>query len=176
MAVQFSIFLVIIFLTEIGIGIAGYVMHGQLKTLMADGFNSTMNDYEHHTLEWKLLQAELECCGANGPTDWQQHNITLPAVCCKELPADQKDCDLQHAFVEGCMPKLLHEFESKSLILAAVGVGVALIQVRFVKVLLRILVIILYLFFCILFRALQLIGVAYACCLVRAFRRNYETV
>lgn len=148
---QFSIFLVVIFLAEIGIGIAGYVKHGQLRSLMADGFNRTLNDYEHNQQAWKLLQTELECCGANGPSDWQQvfHNASLPAACCKEIPVSQVECDMSHAFTAGCMPKLLDLFESKSLILAGMGVGVALVQ---------------------------LIGVCYACCLYRAFRRNYETV
>lgn len=151
MVLSFSIFLIIIFLCEIGIGIAGYVKHGQLGSILEKGFNTTMNEYEHNEEAWKLIQTELECCGTNGPEDWKQifHNNTLPTACCVALPVGQDNCDLEHSYTKGCMPKLLHLFESNALIIAGVGVGIALVQ---------------------------LIGVCYACCLYRAFRRNYETV
>lgn len=121
-----------VFLCEIGIGIAGYVKHGQLESILEKGFNSTMTNYEHNEEAWKLVQTELECCGTKGPRDWEQvfHNATLPIACCHELPVDQANCDLSHSYKEGCMPKLLHFFESKSMILAGVCVGVALIQVN----------------------------------------------
>lgn len=119
------------FLCEIGIGIAGYVKHGQLETILETGFNNTMTNYEHNADAWKLVQNELHCCGTNGPSDWEKvfHNATLPSSCCEALPVGQTTCDMAHATPEGCMPKLLHFLESKSLILAGVGLGVALVQV-----------------------------------------------
>lgn len=73
----------------------------------------------------------MECCGTNGPTDWElvTHNETLPDACCGAKPVGQVHCDLSHAYKAGCLPKLQHLFESKSMLLASVGVGIALIQV-----------------------------------------------
>jgi len=150
MVLGFSIALILVFLFEIGIGIAGYTKHDQLKEILEKGFNRTMVDYKENIAAWDLLQTELVCCGTNGPQDWEDvfHNKTIPDTCCNEalkvLP-----CTMEFAHKDGCMPKLLTLLDDKSVVLTAVGIGVAL---------------------------LQLIGLAYACCLYRAFRRNYESV
>jgi len=151
MVLTFCILLLLIFLCEVGIGIAGYIKHGQLEGILETGFNKTMAEYTENEHAWKLIQTEMSCCGIKGPADYQQvfHNNTLPNSCCDKFPTESNKCTFDFAHKEGCMPKLLHFFESKSLILAGVGIGIALIQ---------------------------LIGVCYACCLYRAFRRNYETV
>lgn len=73
----------------------------------------------------------MECCGTTGPQSWQPifHNDSIPMACCGRLPVNQDFCDIEHAYKDGCLPKLLHFFKSKSLILASVGVGIALVQV-----------------------------------------------
>lgn len=93
----------------------------------------------------------MVCCGVNGPNDWKNvfHNTTIPKSCCKEFEINVQTCSKVNAFNEGCMPKLFNLLNHKALILAGVGIGIALTQ---------------------------LIGVIFACCLSTAFRRNYETV
>lgn len=59
MVLTFSVFLVVIFLCEIGIGIAGYIKHGQLNAILEKGFNQTMIDYEENVDAWKLIQSEV---------------------------------------------------------------------------------------------------------------------
>lgn len=59
MVLTFSVFLVIIFLCEIGIGIAGYIKHGQLDEILEKGFNKTMEEYNHNEEAWKLVQSEV---------------------------------------------------------------------------------------------------------------------
>jgi CD63 antigen len=53
---------VLIFIAEIAIGIAGYVKHGQLESILEVGFNKTLDKYETN-LEaqkaWTLVQAEV---------------------------------------------------------------------------------------------------------------------
>ncbi|KAG4070067.1 hypothetical protein HA402_013727 [Bradysia odoriphaga] len=139
------------FCAELGIGIAGYVKHGQLEGILETGFNKTMAEYSKNEEAWDLVQKEMHCCGIKGPADYQPifQNNSLPNSCCTKFPPNSNVCTQQNALQDGCMPKLLHFLESKSLILAGVGIGIALVQ---------------------------LIGVCYACCLYRAFRRNYETV
>ena len=151
---QFSVFLVIVFLVEIGIGIAGYLKHDELPGILEAGFNNTMNDYTS-SIEaqhaWALVQGELKCCGIRGASDWKPIfiNNTVPASCCSQLPVHINQCSSEFASTIGCMPKLFNLLDSKSLLLGGVGIGIALIQ---------------------------LVGVFFACCLSRAFRENYETV
>lgn len=93
----------------------------------------------------------MECCGITGPEDWERvfTNNTLPKSCCPQMPVNKDVCTKENALQNGCLPKLLEFLDSKSLILAGVGIGIAIIQ---------------------------LLGVMFACCLSRAFRANYETV
>lgn len=75
----------------------------------------------------------MSCCGINGPADYVQvfHNNTLPNSCCDKFPLnDPNKCIVDNAHKDGCMPVLLHFFESRSLILAGVGIGIAIIQVK----------------------------------------------
>lgn len=71
------------------------------------------------------------CCGVKGPADYQPifKNDTLPNSCCTKFPANSNVCTQENAIHDGCMPKLLHFLDSKSLILAGVGIGIALVQV-----------------------------------------------
>lgn len=154
MILTFSVFLLIIFVTEIGIGVAGYIKHGELPEILEKQFNKTLDDYANSVEAqhaWSLVQGELECCGIKGPTDWRPifKNKTVPAMCCHLLPESVKHCTTDHASKIGCLPKLLQFLDNKSLLLGGVGIGIALVQ---------------------------LIGVIFACCLSRAFRENYETV
>lgn len=74
----------------------------------------------------------MHCCGIKGPADYQHvfHNSTLPNSCCTKFAPNSDECTQENAIKDGCMPILLHFFESKSLILAGVGIGIALIQVK----------------------------------------------
>lgn len=157
MMLTFSILIIVIFLTEIGIAIAGYVKHAELQGILEDQFNTTLREYEKrpdYQDAWKLLQTELECCGINDPSDWKQvfHNDTLPPSCCTMVPivGEQADrCTTDHSHQAGCLKKLLTLLDSKTLILGGVVLTVALVQ---------------------------LLTIFYACCLYRSFRKNYETV
>lgn len=93
----------------------------------------------------------LNSCGIQGPADWKKifNNKTLPYTCCHLIPDGMKTCTAQYASQDGCLPKLLNFLDSKSLLLGAVGIGIAFVQ---------------------------LLGVIFACALSRAFRENYETV
>lgn len=66
--------------------------------------------------------------------DWQKqfHNITVPDTCCKKS-FDIMPCTIVNAYQKGCMPKLLDLLDDKSVVLAAVGIGVALLQVNLLQ-------------------------------------------
>lgn len=71
----------------------------------------------------------MTCCGVQGPEDWQSVNATIPISCCGSLPVNQKECTITYAYPDGCMGKLYKILDDKSVILGAVGIGIALIQV-----------------------------------------------
>jgi len=136
MILSFAILAVVIFLLEIGLGIAGYVKHSGLQQLMENQFNTTMkhyNDREDYRDAWTLLQTELDCCGTYGPNDWDGifSNKTLSPACCKLINlSEAQECTTLHAINQGCLPKLLGILDSKTLVLAGVVLAVAGIQVN----------------------------------------------
>ncbi|XP_032669102.1 CD63 antigen-like isoform X1 [Odontomachus brunneus] len=156
MIITFSVLLLLIFVLELGAGITGYLMRGEISNMLENRMNSTMRQYdvdESIRQSWDIMQHDLQCCGINGPTDWTQLgtvNNIIPESCCKELPTQGKcDSNSIHLYESGCMVRLEAAIESSALILGGVGVGVAIVQ---------------------------LIGVIFACCLARSIRREYETV
>ncbi|EDV54438.1 CD63 antigen [Drosophila erecta] len=155
MILSFALLAVVIFLFEIGLGLAGYVKHTGLHHIMESQFNSTMQHYKEradYRDAWTLLQTELDCCGTNGPNDWETvfPNSTLPAACCSEINlSEAKECTNVHATQRGCLGKLLDILDSKTLLLASVVLGVA---------------------------GIQMLTILFACCLYRSFRRSYDHV
>ncbi|KAH8378257.1 hypothetical protein KR093_010447 [Drosophila rubida] len=155
MILSFAILAVVIFLLEIGLGIAGYVKHSGLQQLMETQFNTTMKHYKErddYRDAWTLLQTELDCCGTYGPNDWDGifPNKTLSPSCCKLINlSEAQECTTMHAINEGCLNKLLSILDSKTLVLAGVVLAVA---------------------------GIQLLTILFACCLYRSFRRSYDHV
>lgn len=159
---QFSILLILIFLFELGIGIAGYIKHNQLKGILLESFNTSLANYgknKHYTVSWNLMQDELRCCGIKSADDYEKFGIflneTLPESCCHEYEVkpnqhdDEKVCTKKNAEKAGCLRNLYILLNSRALLLGGIGIGIA---------------------------AFQILGVIFACCLAKAFRKNYETV
>lgn len=59
MVLTFSICLILIFLFEIGIGIAGYSKHDHLPDILEEGFNHTLKEYKSNEEAWKIIQTEV---------------------------------------------------------------------------------------------------------------------
>ncbi|XP_055916989.1 CD63 antigen [Eupeodes corollae] len=155
MILSFAILAVLIFIAEVGLGIAGYVKHSGLQNVMEGQFNLTMEQYSErkdYRDTWSLVQTELKCCGTYESADWERilHNTTLPKSCCSVIITEEAtDCTTKHAHTEGCFNKLLSIIDSNTLTLAGVVLGVA---------------------------GIQILTIMFACCLFRSFGRNYETV
>lgn len=120
----------------------------------------------------------MECCGVNSPDDYIPilNGTDLPKSCCLSLPKD-KTCTKTDASKNGCKSALLNYLSSRSTILAGVAVAVGLIQVNAFRETLKLLKMDPdRTNFCIHYSLLQIVGLGYACCLYRAFRKNYEAV
>ena len=63
MICTFSIILTIIFIAEICIGVAGYMKHAELKGVLEQQFNKTLDDFAN-SIEaqhaWSLVQSEMQ--------------------------------------------------------------------------------------------------------------------
>lgn len=157
MIITFSVLLLLIFALELGAGITGYMMRGEVGNMLGNRLNDTMRQYgssDDIRRSWDIMQHDLQCCGMNSPADWSRVGFvenTVPESCCKEVPSQGSKCDVNsiHVNGDGCMMKLQYAIENNAMILGGVGIGIALIQ---------------------------LIGVVFACCLARSIRREYETV
>nr|XP_012143511.1 PREDICTED: CD63 antigen-like [Megachile rotundata] len=156
MIITFSVLLLVIFAMELGAGIAGYMMQGEVSTMVANRLNTTMGEYltdEDIHKSWDIMQHDLKCCGMIDANDWARAGFpdnTVPNSCCKEVPQGNTcDSNSIHVYGDGCMISLQNAIESNALTLGGVGIGIAIIQ---------------------------LIGVIFACCLARSIRREYQTV
>lgn len=140
----------LIFLTEVAIGICGYIKHSELQDTLDGQFNGTLimyNTSNDARLSWKKIQSELKCCGVNGPDDWKTifNNGTVPDSCCE----NRQNCTRQISHKDGCKSKLYALLDESALLLGFVGLGIA---------------------------GIQLLGVCMGCCLSRGFKENYEAV
>lgn len=126
--------LILIILTEVGVGIAGYIKHSELNETVGTQFNNTLDHFQENPdiqRAWKMIQTELNCCGINNKYDWQRvynNNGTYPASCCEKDKA--RNCTTDRVDKEeGCKGKLLKLLDDNALMLGAVGLTIAAIQV-----------------------------------------------
>lgn len=64
--------------------------------------------------------SQFECCGLNGPTDWEK----LPHSCCHDIE-DSDTCTLDKAFLIGCLPQAETQLPKIGRKLAFVSLGAA---------------------------------------------------
>lgn len=82
---------------------------------------------------------QLECCGADSPTDWegvlldndayqlQEGDVIVPNSCCGNWTLESTDC--AQPFTEGCLPALVGIAQAGAILLTGAAITVALIQV-----------------------------------------------
>jgi len=153
MIYTYSVLLSVILICEIGAGITAFVLKGDLKGVIEKKMVDGMQNYgepghEGVTNAWDLLQSDLACCGSHNYTDWKASmGDSVPDSCCKE---DKKGCGAEadyedHINEQGCLAKFEDKFVGNIGIVGGVTVGVALVQV---------------------------LAVAFACCLARGIRKG----
>lgn len=140
-------------MTELAVGICGYIKHSELQDTLNGQFNDTLMSFNSSSdarLAWKKIQSELKCCGINGPDDWKiiYVNGTVPQSCCKDHQSCTRENSL-NLYKDGCKTKLYALLDESALLLGFVGLGIA---------------------------GVQLLGVCMGCCLSRGFKENYEAV
>jgi len=150
MIYTYSILLAVIIIAEIGTGIAGYILKDQLKAKLTNNMKEGLKNYNETSLDgvtWDLVQADLHCCGVEGPTDWQ----TTPDSCCVggAVTGCGKNSSVKK-YQTGCLSLLDSKFIENIYIVAGAAIGVAFVQ---------------------------FLGVIFACCIGKSISRsNYEEV
>ncbi|XP_035281622.1 tetraspanin-11 isoform X1 [Anguilla anguilla] len=138
--------LLLIFLIELVAGVLAYVYYQQLSEELKQHLNQTMtSSYAQQgkdsiTQAVDRLQQDFKCCGSNSSSDWL-HSVyvtspeggdrVVPDSCCKTPTPEcgQRDHPSNIYKVEGgCITKLEQYLADHLLIIGAVGIGVACLQ------------------------------------------------
>jgi len=146
MMMTYATVLLILLIAEIGIVAGIYYKQDELKSLLTEGLDRSLAEYEikpEINETWNLMQSNLECCGVRGSKDWV--NVNVPASCCMEQNCTTSDPS--KIWNEGCSDKIF------SILKTEYGMYAAAILA-----------------------AVELLGVVFGCCLGARFgRKLYHT-
>ncbi|KAJ7428580.1 hypothetical protein BTVI_00234 [Pitangus sulphuratus] len=101
------------------------------------------------------LQRDFNCCGAINYTDWAnieqfQANDTVPRSCCR---VNTTTCNVHPSpatvYAKGCVQSIEGWMKKNILVVAAVALGIAFFEI---------------------------LGIIFACCLMRGIRSGYEVM
>uniref|UniRef100_A0A7N5P359 CD63 antigen n=3 Tax=Ailuropoda melanoleuca TaxID=9646 RepID=A0A7N5P359_AILME len=155
--ITFAIFLSLIMLVEVAAAIAGYVFRDKVMLEFNKDFRQQMQNYRkdnHTTSALNKMQEDFKCCGAANYTDWESVPVMskgqVPDSCCINVT---KDCgvsfNVKNIYPEGCVEKIGGWLRSNVLVVAAAALGIAFVEV---------------------------LGIVFACCLVKSIRSGYEVM
>ncbi|XP_051865509.1 CD63 antigen [Pristis pectinata] len=153
MITTFAVLLVLIFLVEIAAAIAGYVFKDQIRDAFEKSFNETMANYNQSAPNANIdkLQEQFDCCGSASYRDWfPQLNNNVPDSCCKHVsPGCGKNTSSTNIYHRGCVQLINDWLKNNIVIVAGVALGIALFQ---------------------------LIGIIFACVLMKGIKSGYEVM
>ncbi|XP_029975021.1 CD63 antigen [Salarias fasciatus] len=159
MVTTFAVLLSLIILAEIAAVITGYVFRNKLSAIVHDSLTDMIDNYNNSTEEFRdsvdKLQEDLHCCGVNSSADWRDFSPdgnSVPDSCCLNVSTNCGKgamTDASKVNVQGC---------SKAV--------EALLQKNIMWVIVAALVI----------AFLQIMGIVFACLLMRGIRSGYEVM
>jgi len=159
MVTMFAILLSLVILVEIAAAIAGYVFRNKLSAVVQDSLTEMISKYNSSTPEFRdsvdKLQKDLKCCGVNSTADWRNfrpNGNSVPDSCCVTVSPNcgigtMTDAAKVHQM--GCQ-EALESFLRKNI----QWVIVAALVIAF----------------------LQIMGIVFACVLMRGIRSGYEVM
>uniref|UniRef100_A0A482ZDX0 U10-Theraphotoxin-Sfo1a_1 n=1 Tax=Selenotholus foelschei TaxID=1905327 RepID=A0A482ZDX0_9ARAC len=152
MVMSFGVLLFLIFVIELGGGIAAYVYRNQFKELVRENMQNSIDQFDTKkdtAALWDEMQEKLKCCGVVGKSSYEKRGI-IPGSCCGNNSKDDT-CkpDNPKIYEQGCLDALQNFMQHKILMVGGAAVGVGIIE---------------------------LLGVIFACCLANAIKKEYEGV
>jgi hypothetical protein len=165
--VLYAVVIGIIILVEIGLIVFYVAYQNQFKNELVGKLENSINTYYVGTpinnssttnpisLSWDFIQFNLQCCGAVGPSDYQNAshwnnsnpyqpgtNLTVPLTCCpvsalknwNTLPSNLSDASAcaqsgQNAYTQGCYNQLVNLVATYKNNIAIGGAIVGLVEV-----------------------------------------------
>ncbi|KAI5694706.1 hypothetical protein M8J75_003694 [Diaphorina citri] len=139
MLLAFGAFLLIIFLTQLVIGVTAAVAKDDFANAMRLSLRKSLGNYTYTDVDrqaWDSTQRYLQCCGVDSPRDWSQvfAENQVPASCCRNAPDNpialcRNTFDDGIVFQQGCFERMAAQVKEKSTMIMAVGIGIALVEV-----------------------------------------------
>ncbi|XP_076022274.1 CD63 antigen isoform X2 [Genypterus blacodes] len=159
MVTTFAILLSLIIIAEIAAAIAGYIFRRRLKVIVHDSLNEMITKYSNSSDEFRhtvdQMQEDLKCCGVNSSADWKHFKPdgkSVPDSCCVNV-------------TKGCGTKTLAD----PIKVNQQGCGHALQEVLETNIQWVIVAALVIAF-------LQVMGIVFACLLMRGIRSGYEVM
>lgn len=149
MVTTFAVLLAIIFILEIVAGALGFTYKKKVDSVAKAALDKAVKQYGEVDGEKKLLdwaQKTFKCCGTEGPGDFT--NATCGAGKGVESCHEGGECS-GTLNTDGCRKGFIDFIKAKLVIIGAVAVGIAFIQ---------------------------LLGIIFACFLMKAIKGEYEVV
>uniref|UniRef100_UPI00358EEAE0 CD63 antigen-like n=1 Tax=Myxine glutinosa TaxID=7769 RepID=UPI00358EEAE0 len=159
MITLFTVLLILIFVAELGAGIAAYIFKQEVKDIIDERTKNTINLYpEEGEKSVDFIQQKFNCCGGQDYKDWfgsaawvaktPRNNDNVPDSCCKDV---KKGCGrniIQQSkqneiHTMGCIPKAVSLVKGNLMLMGSVLGGIILIE---------------------------LLATVFACCLMRGIR------
>ncbi|XP_043272453.1 CD63 antigen [Venturia canescens] len=139
MLMIFAVALLLIFIVEMAVGIAAAVFKRDFEMILRNSMKDSLGNYtDADRVAWDKMQTNLECCGVDGPGDWEQLSISgitqpgfLPQSCCKDLRPNSscRSFDVLSLSQTGCYAALENRVHKGASVLIGVGIGIAFIEV-----------------------------------------------
>ncbi|XKL59445.1 hypothetical protein PGB90_000461 [Kerria lacca] len=126
----FSVLLFVVVIAEIFAAGFIYSQKDEIANDLKIKMEDSMKEYNKNstvTHSWNVLQHDFHCCGVKNATDWFNVTRILPHSCCGELPI-KTECTIKEANKNGCFSYLGQFLQNKTLTLAAVVLGVGVVQ------------------------------------------------
>jgi len=166
MTLTFAILLGVIFLMEIGAGIAAYKLKGKINGMIEVNMEKGMVNYgqEGHegvTQTWDIVQRELRCCGTQEFRDWSNttyaEKSNVPDSCClsdisgcgNNILTENDNNAAMKIHTTGCFDIFSQQIRGNIAVVSGIGIGIGF---------------------------MQFIGMLFAFVLFRSLRKQYETV
>ncbi|XP_074931877.1 CD63 antigen [Phalacrocorax aristotelis] len=158
MVTTFAVLLSIIFLVEIAAAITGYVFKDKIRSEVEQDLWEALHKYgkdQPLTVAVDSFQRDFHCCGVNNYTDWAtiqsfMVNDTVPRSCCR---INTTSCNIHPSpatvYEKGCLQSMESWVKNNIVIVAAVALGIAFFEI---------------------------LGIVFACCLMKGIRSGYEVM
>jgi len=159
MIYTYACLLIVVIIVEVGAGVAAYMLKDDLKQALSHNMKLAMDNYSKEgyggvNKTWDFVQGELECCGVANATDWIDKFNLIPDSCCGEgnqvtassaipgyIMEDNEEgrtqtgqCseDSETLFRVGCLSQLENLFVDNIVLIGAVALGIAVLQLVFI--------------------------------------------